>query len=385
MALEQFSDGLNVTVTSALEPTDRRVIATFQDGHIPLKECGDGYTRCPLNCEGDPTRYMCKFPFRNGSQNYQAIVQFGGLTSENGVDFVKTELLPVPADGDCVPIETFDRGQYSSYRYFVACLSHRSGRLIFLELHLDKDNISNAELVHNSDEISHDFYLIPGENTSISRLLFRADRESFSACSVTDNVFFKVGPEVVAFEFRETPVFRSAAELINCPNTLSISLFQHDHLRVQCSNDHSILVGVCVEEEIHYNRSLNGSLYRCSEAYLNVSLVGRVIKVQSRVAWEGVPNITLTFNDTRDAVCVGKTLPTLFIARDSGETVAVDLKNGLVTHVANNSCINDVCLAVDTLETKNGYIVGVFDYDSNQYVVFNTSCPSSPISPRLHY
>ena len=99
-------------VTPTLEPTDRSILATFQDGHIPFKECWDGYARCPLKCEGELTQYMCKFPSRIGSQNYYALVQFGVLSAENGVNFVKTKSLSLPADLDCVPIEAFDRGQY---------------------------------------------------------------------------------------------------------------------------------------------------------------------------------------------------------------------------------------------------------------------------------
>ena len=396
VAVEDSPIGLNITATAATpDSPDHQEVVTLPGVHLPSQECGEAYTNCPLTCEEDSEEsVVCSLPAINSAtgtlDSFITLLHLKKGSEPVGLQLVQEKLVPVPYDLNCVPVEVFDRGPNADYRHIAACLNLTSqdGRYVyFLLLEYDRDNISSARLVDDTP-LSAEYYLITEHG--FSKLVYWEPPNT--ACFIRGNIFMKDGPRVVTFELRDNPRFRQLEEhheIEDCPNTLDFSTFEADLLRIQCSVDDVALYDVCRTETVveRYNATLNGTVYQCSEARVNLLLNGTFLDVRPYgIGREDVmDNLTLPFDDIIRAQCTGKEIPALFLTRKSGGTYLLFLTSGRLFFLAQNSCVGDSCLNLDILRTKYAYITGLFDYNSNEYIVANLSCSDNPVMARVPY
>ena len=359
------------------------VITELSDVVVPRDECGLDYGRCPLECMRGFDDLLCPIPVRKGTQNYLALVQFRHTTSLEG--FQVKELVYVAPKSSCVPIQIFVRKSSGPLKYFVPCLDTTSDRpfIYFEYLHLETD-ITNSTLADNT-YYSKQYITINKE--SLSQLVYGTD----ATCFPPHNVFMKVGTRVVSYRiFHDVTDFRLAAPPIeNCFNTEDFRVFEPVQLRVQCAADDVALYDPCHSESVveRYNTIVNATVFQCSAAAVNVYHFQGHLSIVSYgdVRDDVMEDITLPFNDTTNALCVGGDTPTLFLSRSNGEAYVVDLSTGILHYLAANTCGPYSCLRLNVLEMDSGIIVGVFDYSNNTYVVLNLTCPGILVLSRMHY
>lgn len=396
VAVEDSPDGLYVTATAATpDNPEHREVTTLPGVHLPSEECGEGYTRCPLKCdENGEESLICSFPATNSTTGTLdpsiALLHLKHGSDLVGLQLVQEKLVSVPYDINCAPVEVFDRGPNADYRHPVACLNltaQDASYAYFLLLEYDRANISSARLKADTP-LSGQYYLITEH--SFSNLLYWESPNT--ACFIRGNIFMKDGSRVVTFELRDNPKFRQLEEhhkIEDCLNTLDFSTFESGLLRIQCSDDDVVLYDVCRTETVveRYNSTLNGTVYQCSEARINLLLNGTFLDIRPYGTGRDdvMDNLTLPFDDIIRAKCTGKEIPALFLTRKSGETYLLFLTSGHRFYLAQNSCIGNSCLSLDILRTKFGYIAGTYDYSSNEYVVANLSCSESPVIARVPF
>ena len=387
VAVLQSDDGVSISAVPAVADNVEGVVITeLPDVTVPVQECGADYRRCPLECMRGFDDFVCLIPVENGTQNYLVLMQLEHTSNPNGLQ--ENGFVYVPPESACVPLQVFDRGSDVPVRYFVPCLDTSSDQpyLYFEHFKLEPD-LTSSTLTSNP-RISRKFIRIDRGN--ISSLLYRDDVDT--ACSPAQNVFMKVGSKVVLFRlFSDNAVFHLDANPIeNCSNTESFAAFEPDRLRIQCSSNDIAIYEPCSSESVveRYDTAVNGTIYQCSAASLNVyHTLGNLTVVPYGSVVDDVINddIMLPFNDTTDAQCVGGESPILFVTRKNGETFFVELSTGELHFVATNTCGPASCLNLNVLEMASGIIVGVFDYSSNTYVLLNLTCPGSPALSRTHY
>ena len=397
LALKTTPTELTLTSTPATSDRNTQEITTLPDLLLPSEECGDGYSRCPLQCDEVGDNLICSFPaITNGTRNSLVFLR---LLQADNMEFqtIQKKFVPVaPPELDCAPVQYFDRGPnvHSKYRYIVPCLnitlaSPYVSYAYYLPLEYDRTNISSARIVDDKKIFPSSYYLMEG--TTQSQLIY--EEHSNSACITGGNIFMKDGSRIVTFELGYQPNFRVRTNrqiMESCPDTFNFQLLDDDLLRVQCSVEDVVLYDVCTTEKVvkRYNTSLNGTTqYQCSEAKLNLFLSGSYLSVEHYGTdnIDHINNLTLPFGNITHARCFGKNTPFLFLTRRNGHTFLLFLTDGRLFSLAENSCTKSSCLAVDVLKTKFGLIFGLFDYKTNHYIVVNSSSPDNPIIASLLY
>ena len=384
-AVEQSDDGVLFSITSH---TTHHTVITRLDGFVvPESECGLGYQRCPLVCMSESGGLFCPFPVRNGTQNFLALVE---LEHSSTHAFEMKRQVLIPPVTDCVPLRVFDRGPVASVRYIVPCLDTTSNKpfLYFEQLVLNFADLASSTLIVD-ERISRQY--IPIDGGGVSPLLYQDGDGGDTSCSPPQNVFIKVGSRVAVFRLFDfhNAEFQIAEPIEDCPSTESFERFEPDLLRIECAPTDIAIYEVCGKQRVieRYDTTVNATVFQCSDANVNVHIFGGNLTFAPYDSGDDVTDdvITLPFNDTASAQCVGRQPPILFLARSSGDTYLLELSTGKAHSLAADTCGPYSCLDLRVLETKHGYIVGMFDYSNHSYLVMNLSCPSSPIISHAYY
>lgn len=389
IAVEQTRTGVRISATSALDLPDSvegSVITGLPGAIVPQEECGQDYSRCPLECGKESGNFLCQLPIRNGGHNCLALVKFKP-TSEG---FQEREQVCLRPKASCVPLQVF-KGRFDlDPQYFVPCLNitsaDHSSFLYFEQLKLFKTNLTLSTL-DDSSYISSDVIGITREG--LSRLVYRdSDR---THCFPKRNVFFKHGPQVIQFQiFDDGASFNPIPTPIeNCPNTDGFNVFEPDQLRIQCSSDDIVIHDPCNTESVvdRYDTTINATVFQCTASDINVfHFQGHLIfEPYGSGSDDVIDDVMLPFNDTRNIQCAGRGIPTLFITRSNGETYLVNPPSSEVHYLAANTCGLHSCPKLNVLEVDGSTIVGLFDYSNNTYTVLNLTCPDSPVVSRIRY
>lgn len=381
--MEETPNGVCISLTSDITVSP---VAEIPDVILPQPECGLDLRRCPLECRKYTDGLLCHFPVRNDTGNYLALVYLEHSPSDP-TKFQQKATALVSPESDCVPLRVYDRGLVSeddSVQFFVPCLDLTSNEtFLYFERLVLADDLAHSCL-DGRTWISKEYIKI--EDNDVSTLVY-IDGTIDSNCSPPRNVFVKVGHKVIVFSIHDdyAEFVIPENEIKHCPVTESFLYFEPDYVRVQCSPDDVVIYDVCNTEEVveRYNTSINATVYQCQDADLNIYLFKENI-TYSRAREDYV--ITLPFNDTVTAQCVGSDSPVLFIARSTGETYFLHLYTENLYYIAVNTCTSSSsCLKLDILEAENSLTVGVLDYSNNTYIMLDLTCPSIPMVSRKHY
>jgi hypothetical protein len=386
VAVEEGQDsainGLSISLALITEVTvESVVVAELPGATVAQPECGPDLSRCPLVCRAGhhDEGPLCQFPVRvNGTENFLTLTQFERAASPEGLRVKDTKFVP-PFTASCVPLVVFEGGPEAPVENLVPCLDTTSANNPFLYFETLVDSTLRAD-----ELVSGEYVDVDGD---ISRVLYG---ENIKGCSPEHNAFFKVGHKVYVFRvFVNGEARFHHAEIENCPLAADLQFFEPGYLQFQCSPTDTVLYDPCNSGDVveRLDLTVNASVYQCPEANLNIRhFQGNLtVSVYGSDAEDDAESVSiLPFNDTTNGKCVGGQSPVLFLARSNGETYFLELSTGKLHFLASDTCGPHSCLELSVLHTESGLVVGVFDYSTNDYLVLNLACPSSPVS-RVHY
>jgi hypothetical protein len=315
----------------------------------------------------------------NGTENFLTLTQFERVDSPEGLRVKDTKFIP-PATASCVPLVVFKGGPEAPVENLVPCLDTTATDNPFLYFETLEDSTLRAD-----ELVSGEYVNVDGD---ISRVLYG---ENIKGCSPEHNAFFKVGHKVYVFRvFVNGEASFHHAEIDNCPLVADFRFFEPGHVQFQCSPTDTVLYDPCNSGDVveRLDLTVNASVFQCQEANLNIRhFEGNLtVSVYGSDAEDDSESVSiLPFNDTTTGKCVGGQSPVLFLARSNGETYFLDLSTGKLHFLASDTCGPHSCLELSVLHTESGLVVGVFDYSTNDYLVLNLACPSSPAVSRVHY
>ena len=360
------------------------IVAELPGAAVAQPECGPDLGRCPLVCRPDSLDDgpSCLFPVRiNGTENFLSLVRFERSSSRQELQ-VKDKVFIKPKTASCVPLVVFEGGPEAPVQNLVPCLDLTS-QVPFLYFEV-LDDFS----LRSDQRWPNEYFPVNGD---ISRVLYGDSVNGGRGCSPPHNAFVKIGPKVHVFRiFADSAEFHFAeAEIENCPHVADFQFFKPDSLYFKCSPDDAVLYDACNSEKVEerLDMTVNASVYQCPDANLNVHHFQGNLTVEvygGDAVDEGGRVFTLPFNDTTTAKCVSGQTAVLFMARSNGETHFLDLSTGELHFVASNTCGPHSCLELSVLKGSI-LVVGVFDYSTNNYLVLNLACPSSPVVSQLYY